>query len=249
MKAERKSLIFSLLAMGGVAVTSILAVNRSPKYKEILEETGSKPKAFFKAYWPALLAGVATDVAIGVSQRIGAKEIAAIGGVATYAIKNRDNIQKKITEYTKESGGDVLKDLTKEVNKEYVIENIPTKTAGPCVEETGRGDLLCFEGYSGRWFRSSETAVSAALTRFKQRWESGEYLNLNDLYAELGISSTHFGNEYGWANNADYYDCNIDISTDIVEGWDGGVKNGRIINEEVLIIEIWTYPMEGWMEV
>lgn len=246
-KTEVVTGILSGLAMVGVAVTGVLTAMRAPKYKEILEDCeGSKPKAVFKTYWPAITAGIVTDICIGLSWGVNVKAIGTLTAAAGYLAANRDQILETAKKYVPE---DKIKELKKEADKEMVKKAIPTKTAGPSVEETGRGDLLCYEGYSGRWFRSDEVAVNEGIKRFNSRWKSGEYLGLNDLYHEFGIARTHFGNQYGWANHMDYYDTKeIDITTELVSGWDGGVDGGEI-DEDVLIIEIWHSPMECWMEV
>ena len=150
-KTEVVTGILSGVAMIGVAATGILSAMRAPRYKDILEEcNGSKPMAILKTHWPAIVAGTVTEVCIGAAWGLGAQAIGALTAAAGYLATNRDAIEKKIKEYTKESDDNVLREIKQEVNKEYVAKNIPTRTSGPAVEETDRGDLLCFEGYSGR---------------------------------------------------------------------------------------------------
>lgn len=245
LRTEQVTLIFSALAGIGVIATGVLAAVRAPKYKEILEETESKPKAFFGAHWPGIVAGLATEFCIFAAQKIGAEAIVGLTATAGYLATHRDIILDKVREY---GGEDLLSKVQKDAAREYVADNIPMKTAGPSVEETGYGDTLCYEGFSGRWFRSSEVAVASAIDRFKDRWNKGEYLAYNDFYSELGIGLTHFGNEFGYANNPDYYDGELDIEAETVEGW-SPYDDGRIINEEVIVIDIYTYPMQCWMEV
>ena len=79
----------------------------------------------------------------------------------------------------------------------------------------------------------------------KYRWTHPLDLKKNPtililVYKLFGISETHFGEQYGWAANSDYYDGPIEFrNTETV------TEHG----EKMLVIEIFTYPMECWMEV
>lgn len=120
------------------------------------------------------------------------------------------------------------------------------------IELTGNGNLLCYEGFFGRWFRSSEVCVREAVAKYidlynGDEFREGEYVNFNDLYALLGIASTHIGAEYGYATNPDY---KVTMEFDIVRIPED--ENFEGMNEEVLVIEPagnWSYPMECYMEV
>ena len=112
-------------------------------------------------------------------------------------------------------------------------------------EETGKGDLLCYEGYSGRWFRSNKKAVEEAEREFSNWFKEGEYLCLNDFYDLLGIETTIFGNQFGYAASEDYYDFEdgIEFVNTILP------ENKTDCGEALMIIDLFTYPMECWMEV
>lgn len=87
----------------------------------------------------------------------------------------------------------------------------------PSVEETGKGDLLCYEAWGGRLFRSDEGAVREAVDKFVDDYRMGrmrteedpahvymEVYNFNDLYYLLGILPTHFGDAFGYTTVEDY---------------------------------------------
>ena len=119
----------------------------------------------------------------------------------------------------------------------------------PTVEITGDGNLLCYEGFSGRWFRSSESQVQQAADEFSKLYAEGNYICWNDLYALLHIAVTHFGNRYGYAGNDDYRNCetlDFDITRIPAD------ENFEGMGEEVLVIEPATeycYPYDFYMEV
>lgn len=87
----------------------------------------------------------------------------------------------------------------------------------PTVEETGKGDLLCYEAYGGRLFRCSEEAVREAVEKFIDDYATGclrsaedpahlyvEVYNWNDLYYLIGILPTHFGDAQGYSTDPDH---------------------------------------------
>ena len=237
------TLILSGLAVLGVAATGVLAAMRAPRYLEILN-TGAHPViATAKAQWPAIVAGMTTAACIIASQRIGAKALAGTLAAAGYLAKHRDALIEGMEEYCSPAQSEAV--------KKYAMGKLMC-TAGPSVEETERGDLLCFEGWSGRWFRSSEEAVHRAFDELNERFCEGEYVCLNDLYELLGIAKTHFGNRFGWAANPDYYDSPIDWEGTLFDAGTFVIEENAespVVNEDVYAIDIFTYPMECWMEV
>lgn len=215
----------SWLGVLGIGVTSWLSVICSRKADL---ETDPKRKAL--AYAPAVLAGVATSACVLGVNGLADKEIAALAAGCAYMARNRD----KLTASKKLPGTKSEPEVVKKPDSIAPWE-------GPSVEWTGKGTLLCFEGYSGRLFYSSKEAVEKAEDDFNELYEVSNYACLNDFYKLLGISETHFGNQWGWARDSGYY------GKEPIE-----IRNFENIDErgeKMLIIEILTYPMECWMEV
>lgn len=121
------------------------------------------------------------------------------------------------------------------------------KSFRPTIEITGNGNLLCYEGFFGRWFRSSENCVREAVDKFMQLYAEGNYINYNDLYSLLNIAVTHAGNEYGYSPSEDY---RCDMEFDIVRIPED--ENFEGMKEEVLVLEPagrYSYPIDCYMEV
>jgi hypothetical protein len=246
---NKQKLISGLLFGASLALSaasSIMAAYRQPKYEQVLcglkEGKFKKPVAIAKTHWPSMvLWGASASCAIA-GKVIDVKAIAGLASTAGYLALTRDKWKARFRDF---AGEEEYERAEEEIIREVVC------TAGPSVEETDRGDQLCFEAYSGRWFRSDKLAVDKAVAEFKKRFEDGDYLCFNDLYQLLGIAETHFGFQVGYANSPDYYDDVPDIQAFMVEPNDRGMKQvfGKLINESVYVIETFTYPMECWMEV
>lgn len=81
----------------------------------------------------------------------------------------------------------------------------------PSVEYTGRGNDLIFDGWAGRWFRSSSEDVVEGCHEIERRVngsgtgeEDGEYANYDSLYEVWGIETTDQGMCHGWSPANDY---------------------------------------------
>ena len=232
------TLALSILGVIGVGTTSVLSVKCSKK-----ANAAEDKKDKVKAYIPAIASGMATSACIIGSHCISAKEIAALSATCAYAVSNRDKIEKKIRE---KLGDEKLKEVKEESKKEMIQEpSAKSETwKQQSVEWTGKGTMKFLEGYSGRLFWSSLGEVKRAEKQLNWRFHQGEYVCLNDFYELLGIEKTHFGAEFGWPANDDYYDYDLEepihFENTIVEDGDG---------EPICLIDIYTYPMEAWLEV
>ena len=274
MKAGHKvrgkgNVILGIGAVVGLGATVILVARGQMKADYILaerdrefgsganEETGVEVihsfRENFDLTWQCYVPG---GIAVGLtlfciigSNYISMKQIAALSGSLAFMTANRDQLEKAIRD---KYGDEALMELKKMLpirkgveersagsgKKEIIFEKV-------VAEETGRGDLLCFEGYSGRWFRSSEEAVREAMERFQSYVKENEYIPLNDLYTLLGIEQTHFGYEYGWLNT-EYDDCIEDGDTPV--RYDINIIFEESKDEDVLFLDIYTYPIEYYYE-
>lgn len=235
MTKQKLGLIFTGIAIGGTIVTNVITAMRTLKYKEILEECdGNKPKAVAKTYWPSLISGAATIGAITLAEKANLAEIGILTGSCAFLAAKAHGLEDAIADRADEQ---ILEDIRENELVQYI------KLPGPSVEETGRGDELCLEAYSGRWFRSSKEAVDRAVEEFQKMHDDGYYLSMNDLYILLGIVETRFGHDYGFPANDEYFEKHIVVDVDYYEG----VKEK--FGEPVLVIDILTGPIECWQEL
>ena len=122
-----------------------------------------------------------------------------------------------------------------------------SKILQPTVEMTGNGDLLCYEGHFGRWFRSSEEAVRKAISAYKEEYDNGACLSFNELYYKFGITPSQIGDEFGYTPSEDYRsEMEFDVTLLPAE------ENFEDRGEAVLVIETasrYSYPLDIYMEV
>lgn len=233
--------ICTVIGVIGVPITGYLSGKAAVKADRKLNHAEElswkeKIKQTWKYYIPPIISGSVTMASVVASNRLSKREVAALSAAVAYMTHSRDKMERAIQE---RYGDAVLEEIRQEAMKEVYSPK--------SVEETGLGETLCFEAYSGRWFRSSPEKVDEALQAFrKDYFENGWSLSLNDLYEKLGIETTHFGWQMGWPASNEY-DCWYDDITFDTGMYDGFEKCG----EEVYVIELgnYSYPMPDWYEI
>lgn len=222
----------------GVAGTAVLASKAGVEAAEARKDG----KKTWPIYIPTAVCGVATVGCMWAAHIMNTKQIALLLGTCGYLAANRDALEDQILRrHGKEELTDVRKEVAKELNHKKWGKITLTNA-----EETGKGDLLCIEGYSGRIFRSNEQAVRSGVAKFVGMVRRGDTVCLNDLYRCLHIQETHFGYQYGWPSGEDWTDCWRDPSVFHIDV--ELVEKPIDLDEPVLCIDITGYPIDGWEE-
>lgn len=242
---NKRNVILTSVAIFGVIATAGTVGWGTLKADEILKSSRSsisKIKSAYPYYIPAAICGAGTIAAMVTNSYLNYKEVAAISATAAYAFKNRKILGDKIREIVPE---EELKKVKEALALKTVKDEPPFNLES--VEITGNGDLLCLDGYSGRWFRSSEEAVAEAERQLNELFETNKYVCLNDFYKLLGIEETHFGYQFGWVNDPDWYGASVEFENTVIDNYK--TPTGVCRGEPVLVIDLYDYPMECWQEV
>ena len=221
----------------GVVGVAVLSGNCTLKAEKILREKNlenapiqDKAKETWKYYIPVVAACGLTIASVIATKRLNTKELATVTAACGYLAQKGSAVTREIIDRT---NNEVAADVIKDAKIEYT---------GQTIEDTGNGKLLCIEGYSGRLFWSSEEAVRDAVKWFNELYTHEKYVCLNNFYEILGIETSHFGHQFGWAYGSDFYDeAPLDIKVEVVPD-----KNYKC---NICCIDIYTYPMECWQEV
>lgn len=264
MKAKHKvksnsSLLLTVGAVVGLGTTVYFVARGQMRADDILAERGKmvdledketkivpgKKEVFdltWQCYIPAAISTGVTLACIIGSQVISRKQIIGLMGTVGALTASRNQLEEAIRE---KYGDDALKELKKRMTMKQSDPEEKTVFVRVIAEETGNGDLLCYEGYSGRWFRSSREAVEEAEKTYNHELKENHYSSFNDLYDLFGIEESHFGNEYGYVDTE--HESIVDergviFENTLVRAADSGK------GEDVLYIDIYTYPIEYFYE-
>ena len=61
------------------------------------------------------------------------------------------------------------------------------------------GEELFYDEFAGRYFKSTFEELDVAIANINELLMSNEYVELNDLYENLGLDPTEYGSIIGWS--------------------------------------------------
>lgn len=212
---DNSPLILTGIGVAGTLSTALLTGKATFKAAEILEEErkernqsvgfGIRNDVDFpireqiRAVWPLYIpaAGTAalTITCIIVANRIGTRRAAAIAAAYTVSEKAFEEYREKIIE---KLGANKERAARDELSQDRMDRNPASKNE---VVITGGGDVLCYETYTGRYFRSSMEDIKKAQNDLNYRIINSTYASLNDFYDLLGLDHVSIGEEVGWSSD------------------------------------------------
>lgn len=85
--------------------------------------------------------------------------------------------------------------IREKISKDRVEKNPLSKNE---VIITEKGNTLCLDALTGRYFKSDIDKINKAVNEINSRILHDYYASLNDLYSELGLPTIDIGNSLGW---------------------------------------------------
>lgn len=151
-----------------------------------------KVKLTYRIFAPAVVTGCLTIACIVASNQVSEKRIAALG--AAYDFSQR--AYKTYREQAKDVfGKEADRKISDSVAQRQVDENPPTI----CDTVPGTlGDQLCYDSFTGRYFRGDMEGIRSAINKINQRLINESWVSLNDYFDEIGLERTGIGDSMGW---------------------------------------------------
>jgi hypothetical protein len=212
--------ILTGIGIAGMITTTVLAVRATPKAlmlienekrqqnNELLEEAKEngekkcarieklKPwevvKVAWKPYIPAAVMGVTSIACLVGSSSVSAKRNAVLATAYGLSESAFSEYRDKVTETIGEKKENAVRD---KIAKEH-IDKDPVQNKEVIV--TAKGETLCYDLLTGRYFKSDADSIDKAVNRLNYRLMSEMYISLNEFYAELGLESNELGESLGW---------------------------------------------------
>ncbi len=214
--------ILAGLAAAGVLTTAIFAVRAAKKAEKNIDEALEKKKeeymegdeldenttevpeialtkkevvkAALPAFAPAIIMGALTVLCIFGSLNISMRRQAALAAAYNISEQAIKNYEKTLPE--------VLGEEKAAQVKEKVAQNqvLSAKKDESLVEVTGTGNQLCFDTFTGRYFRSTATHIQKIVNDMNEEINHFGYVCLNDFYSGVGLRSTEVGDMLGWGS-------------------------------------------------
>ena len=214
--SQNSPLILIGMSVAGLVTTVVMAVRVTPKavrlienakYNLALEEdeqgnvtepmkldftTMDVIKTTWKLYIPAVIMGGVTISCIIGANSINLRRNAALASVYSLTEATLKEYQEKVVETIGKGKEQKIKDG---IAKDRIIKNPPNDAT---IIITGKGETLCYDALSGRYFKSDIESIRKILNELNSSLMNEMTISLNDVYFALGMSNIKLGEELGW---------------------------------------------------
>lgn len=211
---KHSSEILTGIGIAGMITTTVMAVRATPKalilIEERKEEIGAEKleamdmvKTTWACYIPAAITGTLSVACLIGASSVNARRNAALATAYTLSESALKDYQGKVIEMFGEKKNEAVKDA---VAKDKVEKN-PVVTREVIITE--KGNTLCYDAISGRYFKSDIEKIKKAECELNRQMLDDMYVSLNDFYYEIGLDSVKLGDELGWNVDSGYIDLSF----------------------------------------
>lgn len=201
----------SAVAVAGVIFTVALTVRATVKVVRIVDKMDEDraPKDILAKTWreyiPPVASGILTISCIAMATTMSQKRYLSMAGL--YSVTN-----EAFDEYKKKTREVIGEEKEKNVREKIAEEKLSRHDVPIEMMDVDPYKNLCFDEWSGRYFRGSMDNIKAKVSDFNQRlvWET--WLSVNELYYELGLDPIEAGDKNGWG--CDRF-CEVDFHSKI----------------------------------
>ncbi len=203
------------IGITGMITAGVLAVKGTPKALKLIEDKKKEErvdkltpvetvKTAWKCYVPAVVtAGVSTACLIG-SARVNLRRNAALATAYKLSESALATYREKVIETIGEKKEQQIRDA---VAKDKIEKNPVNKNNVLIVD---KGNTLCYDGWSGRYFRTDIEKLKKVVNDLNRRMLSENYVMLNEYYDALGMPALYpQGDELGWNIDKGYIELNF----------------------------------------
>lgn len=225
---EHQREIFLGVQIVGTVMTGVLAWKAAPKAQEVLDnhkrqmenipkddkekrkkETIDTIKDMAPIVAPPLVTGAMTiGCALG-GYKASTKQIAALSAAYTLS-------EKALSEYTEKAkeiiGPKKTQTIKDEIYQEHIMSN-PVKNN--TIINTGAGNTLCYDDYSGRYFYSDPEYIRKCVNDVNEQLRDDYYMSLNEFYSMLKLKDVKLGDDLGFCMEDGY--LNLSFSATLTD--------------------------------
>lgn len=151
-----------------------------------------KVKLTWKYFIPPTIMGATSVACIIGAQTVNTRRHAAIASLYSLTESTLKDYQQKVVELVGEKKEQIIRD---DISQKRIDENPVSKNE---VIITGKGEMLCYDTLSGRYFKSDIETLRRIQNDFNHEMMSSMWVSLNDLYFAMGLSTVKIGDELGW---------------------------------------------------
>lgn len=206
--------ILTGIGIAGMITTTVMAVRATPKAlvlienKKIENDTDKLTpvetiKATWKCYIPAAITGGLSIVCLIGASSVNARRNAALATAYTLSESALKEYQEKVIETIGEKKEQIVRDA---IAKDK-IDRDPVSSREVIITE--KGNTLCYDSISGRYFKTDIDKLKKAENELNRRMRDEMYISLNEFYYEIGLNPTSIGDDIGWNIDRGYIELNF----------------------------------------
>jgi len=212
--------ILTGIGIAGMITTTIMAVRATPKALILIEERKEEidvdkltPVELIKTTWtcyiPAAITGGLSIICLIGASSVNARRNAALATAYTLTESALKEYQEKVIETIGEKKEQTVRDA---IAKDRIDKN-PVSSREVIITE--KGNTLCYDAISGRYFKSDIDKLKKAENELNRRMRDEMYISLNDFYYEIGLNPIGIGNDLGW--NIDHGYIELKFSSQLTD--------------------------------
>lgn len=205
--ADNAPTILTAVGVTGLITTAVLTGQASFKASKVLHNHGyeaglsgeplpslrDQVPLVWKLYVPAVGTGAVTVVCIIAANRIHTRRAAALASAYTISQELFREYKEKVIE---KLGEKKEQEILDDIAKDRLDQNPP-----PNIVLVGRGDGLCLDMYSGRFFMSDMENLRKAENDINWKILNNDYASLSDFWEMLGLPKTSVSDDIGWSSD------------------------------------------------
>lgn len=211
--------IMIFLGSIGMVASVVSAVKETPKAMKLLEARKEHEgreltrietvDTTWKTYLPTGLLMIASLGSI----YCGSHELIKRGTVLSAAYLLADNQFSEYREKVKEVVGPKKEQAIRDEIAKDRIESAPVQTREVII--TSKGDTLCYDTYSGRYFKADIDELKRIQVDLGNRLLTETYITINDYFDCIGLEPLKYGEEMGWqVGDRIEFDFSSQLATD-----------------------------------
>lgn len=205
---KRSPEILTGIGIAGMIATTIMAVQATPKALILIEEkkeelsveelpVAEMVKTTWHCYIPTAVTGALSIACIVGASSVNARRNAALATAYTLSETAMREYKDKVIETIGEKKEQAVRDA---IAKDKIEKNPVSKNE---IVITKKGDTLCYDSISGRYFKSDIEKLRGAVNELNRQLLNEGSVSLNDFYYEIGLDNIKVGDDLGWDTRQD----------------------------------------------
>lgn len=195
--------ILTGIGIAGMISSTVLAVKATPKAISLIEEKKKENRTdklttkeiiitAWRPYIPTVIVSISSITCLIGASSIHLKRNLALSTAYSLSDRAFRTYRDKVIETIGERKEKSIRDKIAQDN----VDQNPVSQRQILV--TSKGQTLCLDSISGRYFRSDLDTIRKAVNDLNRQLTYHNYISLNEYYYAIGLDQVKYGDNMGW---------------------------------------------------